>query len=225
MYDSIDLSQFPPNPEAVAGYVGGHWPTYNELVAKFPNALHLSIAVNAGQTARCLDVEPGDATPAQAPGWFANHADHSQGMPVLYGSASAVNEIVTAMSHAGYARDRYLIWSAHYTFHEHICSPNVCGYPPADATQWTDKALGKNLDQSLCSDAFFGTAPVPVPTPTEEEMAGVAAATNKDGRLEVFVWKDDGSMVHAYQKEAGGAWAGSEPGKPVGWFGFGNPGK
>jgi N-acetylmuramoyl-L-alanine amidase-like protein len=65
----------------------------------------------------------------------------------------------------------------------------------------------------------------PVPTPTEDETMAIAAATNKDGRLEVFVQKDDGSVVHAYQKDAGGAWAGSEPGKPVGWFGFGNPGK
>jgi hypothetical protein len=218
MYDSIDLSQFPANPEAVAGYVGGHWPTYNELVAKFPDALHLSIAVQANQTARCLDVEPGDATPAQAPGWFANHADHSHGLPVLYGSASAVNEIVTAMAHAGYARDRFLIWSAHYTFHEHICSPGGCGYPPADATQWTDKAHGKNLDQSLCSDHFFTTAP----PPTEEEMA-IAATVNADGRIEVFVEKQDGTVVHAYQKSAGGAWAGSEPGKTAAWYSMGKP--
>jgi hypothetical protein len=65
----------------------------------------------------------------------------------------------------------------------------------------------------------------PVPTPTEDEMAGITSSTNADGRLEVFVWKADGTCVHAYQKEAGGSWAGSEPGKPVGWFGFGNPGK
>ena len=203
MYDSIDLSQFPPNPEAVAGYVGGHWPTYNELVAKFPNALHLSIAVQASQHARCLDVEPGDATPAQAPGWFQGHADHSQGLPVLYGSASAVNEINTAMQRAGISRDRYLIWSAHYTFHAHICSPQTCGYPPADATQWTDKSGGKNLDESLCSDAFFGTKP---PDSTQgEEM--IASALSDGGTLHVWWVVGDGQTVrYRYQKSGSSDW-------------------
>jgi hypothetical protein len=230
MFDSIDLSQFPPNPEAVAGYVGGHWPTYPELVKKFPHAYHLSIAVNASQSARCLDVEPGDATPGQAPGWYANHADHSQGLPVLYGSASAVQQIVNAMAGAGYSRDRYFIWSAHYSFQEHICSPSRCGYPQADATQWTDKAMGRNLDQSLCSDAFFSSAPAPgprppSPIPVPEDAVSIAATQNKDGRLEVFVQLSSGEVKHAYQKEAGGAWAGSAPGKPAEWYSMGNPGK
>src|ERR1035438_1080131 len=51
MYDSVDLNEFPPNPEAVAGYVGGKWPTYAPLVKKFPKAHHLSIAVNAAEDA------------------------------------------------------------------------------------------------------------------------------------------------------------------------------
>jgi hypothetical protein len=64
----------------------------------------------------------------------------------------------------------------------------------------------------------------PVTSPTEEEMA-ISATVNKDGRIEVFVQKDDGSVVHAYQKEAGGGWAGSEPGKTAAWYPLGNPGK
>lgn len=165
MYDSVDVSTIPPNPEAVAGYVGGSWPNYNELVAKFPHAHHLSIAVEANEHARCLDVEPLDATNAQAPGWFKSSlADKSQGKAVLYTSASNVQALMDAMSAAGIARSEYYIWSAHYS-NEHICGPNVCGYPQADATQWTDHSQGRNLDQSLVHDYFFGVKPAPTPSP------------------------------------------------------------
>ena len=69
MYDDVNLALIPANAPAVAGYVGGRWPTYGPMVAKFPHAKHLSIAISALENARCLDVEPGDATIAQAPGW------------------------------------------------------------------------------------------------------------------------------------------------------------
>lgn len=212
MYDSIDLSQFPDNPEAVAGYVGGHWPTYDALVAKFPSAHHLSIAVTAAQYARCLDVEPGDASPAQALGWFQQHADRTQGRPVLYASASTVQAVINTMAAGGVGRDEYLIWSAHYTFAEHICSPARCGYPQADATQWTDKALGRNLDQSQCQDYFFGVAP-PAPTPpTEEQIVAIATGTNKAGALHVFVEDDKGAIWYTWQKPGETAWEGGKPG-------------
>ena len=64
----------------------------------------------------------------------------------------------------------------------------------------------------------------PVPPPTEDEMA-IAATVNPDGRIEVFVHREDGTVVHAYQKSPGGGWAGSEPGKPAEWYSLGKPGK
>lgn len=62
----------------------------------------------------------------------------------------------------------------------------------------------------------------PVTPPTEEEMA-IAACVNKDGRVEVFVEKADGTVVHAYQKSAGGGWEGSAPGKNAAWYSLGKP--
>lgn len=211
MFDSIDLSQFPPNPEAVAGYVGGRWPTYDELLVKFPRAHHLSIAVTAQQRARCLDIEPGDASPAQAPDWFHNYADRSQGPPVLYCSASTVAQLVETMRVSGIARDRYLIWSAHYTHAEHICSPSRCGYPHVDATQWTDKAQGRNLDQSLCSPVFFGTSS----QPTEEDFVAVTSFVNAQGAAHVIYEHKDGSLWYTWQRKGENAWAGGQPGKQV----------
>lgn len=161
MFDSVTVSAIPADAPAVAGYVGGRWPTFSSLGARFPHAHLLSIAINASENARCLDVENGDAVPSQAPAWLRDHADRSHGLPVLYTSASQLQAVINACSAAGITRDKYLLWSAHYTFHAHICAPNVCGYPAADGCQWTDRALGRNLDESLVSALFFGPPPPP----------------------------------------------------------------
>ena len=228
MYDSITVADIPADAPAVAGYVGGHWPTYNEIVVRFPHAHHLSIAVTASQHARCLDCEPGDASPAQAPSWFINHADRTQGRPVLYGSASAVNQIVQAMSHAGIARAEYLIWSAHYTFREHVCSPSTCGYPQADGTQWTDKSHGRNLDQSICEDYFFSAgSPAPTPPLPKDTMA-IAGYVNENGHSEIVVHLESGEVKNLYKvegKQAGApGWKQNKDGSYA-WETLGKPGK
>lgn len=219
MYDSITLSEIPADAPAVAGYVGGRWPTFPQLAVRWPRAHRLSIAVNASQRARCLDIEPGDATPGQAPGWFRSLADSSEGKPVLYSSASTVGPVIATMSAAGIARNRYLIWSAHYTYREHICAPSVCGYPAADATQWTDKALGRNLDRSLCSDQFFAAAPAPAPAAPSRPAARedlMAVGLLPDGRFETFVQTSSGEVLHRWHDRAGG-WV-------KGWQSLGTPG-
>jgi hypothetical protein len=158
MYDSIELATVPPSPQAVAGYVGGRWPTYTELVRRFPHARHLSIAVGASENADALDVESGDATPGEAAGWVQRQHHRGLKRPVLYTSLSGMQHLVDLLAHAGTPRQSVRLWSAHYTGHPHVCGPN-CGFGlrvHADATQYTDKALGRNLDESLTVAGFFG---------------------------------------------------------------------
>jgi hypothetical protein len=159
MFDSVTPGAIPAYAPAVAGYVGGHWPNYTVLVKQHPKAHHLSIAVFASEDADCLDVEKGDATPGQAAPWIKRQ--HKRGikrLPVVYTSASLMQPLVNLLAKAGlkYGID-YQMWSAHYSFHAHLCGP-ACGFgikEHAHATQWTDKALGRNLDESLCGPAFF----------------------------------------------------------------------
>jgi hypothetical protein len=159
MYDSIFVSTVPSDAVAVAGYVGGHWPDYDALVAAFPHASHLSIAPFAGLRAHCLDIETFDATPDEAPSWI--HSNFiGEGKPVLYTSASRVDEVNGVMARAGFKRSDYLIWSAHYNYRSHVCAPNVCGWPWANGTQYSDKALNRNLDANLVDPLFFGPPPV-----------------------------------------------------------------
>jgi hypothetical protein len=60
--------------------------------------------------------------------------------------------VIAAMTAAKIPRSAYRVWTAHFTGVEHI-------EPGSDATQWTDHALARNLDQSLCVSDFFTDPP------------------------------------------------------------------
>jgi len=168
MYDAIDLSQIPASAPAVAGYVSGRWPTFAHLRGQFPHALLLSIAITAGENADCLDIETGDATPADAAGWYERQKARGITRPCLYASASVMeSDVVPVMMAAGIGRNAVRLWSAHYTGVPHICGPSSCGLMSieADGTQWTNRAGGRDLDESLLVAGFFDAAPAPAPKP------------------------------------------------------------
>jgi len=167
MYDDINVDLIPKDAVAVAGYIGGRWPTYPKVVAGWPKAKHLSIAVSTAYDADVLDVEPGDATPDQAAAWVkrqlkvrATGRPFNSSRPVVYTNASHGQALVDKLEAAGlkYGQD-FLWWSAHYdpAKGEHNCSPK-CGFGikvTAHATQFTDMAGGKNLDESVVLPGFF----------------------------------------------------------------------
>ena len=167
MYDSAENNQFPANPQAVAGYVDGgigDQPNYQWLVGHFPHAHHLSIALYPSHDADCLDVERGAASPDSAAAWYAGQVARGITRPCLYASADAMeSDILPIIKAAGFPREKVRLWSAHYGQGEHICGPRSCGLMSidADGTQWTSNAMGRNLDQSILNDNFFGTPPAP----------------------------------------------------------------
>lgn len=152
----MDVAQIPFHATAVAGYVNGVYQTYDKLVVRFPHAHLLSIDVNGSENADCLDVEKGDATNQVAPVWVRRQLAKGGLRPVVYTSLSNAQQLVGTLAAAGIVRSQYRLWTAHYTFKPHLCSAR-CGFGPvrADATQWTDRALGRNLDQSLLRRGFW----------------------------------------------------------------------
>lgn len=157
MYDSIEVSTIPNRPGAVAGYVGGRWPTFPELQRRFPRAKHLAIAINAGEDAECLDIENGDATPAEAPAWCRRQHERGIARPCVYASVSQMPAVLSALKAAGIGRSMVRVWTAHYTGRPHLCG-QACWHElttVADATQYTDRALSRNLDESYCSGSFL----------------------------------------------------------------------
>ena len=157
MYDSVTVSAIPKDAKAVAGYTAGRFLTFPTLEKLFPKARRLSIAVASRFDAECLDVEPGDATPEVAAAWVRRQ--HARGVkrPVIYCSVSSARDVLSKLAAGGIARSQIRLWTAHFTFHPHRCGPE-CGFGftgRADATQWTDKALGRNLDESQVDPSFW----------------------------------------------------------------------
>ncbi|MGH9088905.1 MAG: hypothetical protein ACRDYZ_12485, partial [Acidimicrobiales bacterium] len=152
MYDSVNVSALPAGGDAYAGYVGGHWPTYDAVVARFPGIPVLSIAVNDTEDAEALDIEHGDAVVAQASAWNARQRARGVTLPVNYTSVANVGSLLAPVP-----RSSIRLWTAHYTGAPHLCSP-ACfpGMPTtADATQWSDQGGAGTYDVSLLSTTFF----------------------------------------------------------------------
>ena len=142
MYDAVEISAIPDNPEAVAGYV--NW-TFDAVVKRFPKAKHLSITGNADLDAMCLDIETGDATPAQAPSWVRRQHARGEKTPWVYVEASRLWEVLNTLSRDDIKRNEYRIWVADWTGVPHI--PVGC-----DACQWRGEVgvRPQVYDESLC---------------------------------------------------------------------------
>jgi peptidoglycan hydrolase-like protein with peptidoglycan-binding domain len=153
MEDDTDTSLFTPGCAAYAGYVHSSFDnmTAVKAYAVAQKAMFFAYTPTAAETsgADALDIEPGDASPGDAP------AAYRKGIRYFYGSASWISSITAALAGAGIARNQYRIISAHY-IGAHICGPATCGYPQADATQFTSRYLGRSLDATLCPADFFG---------------------------------------------------------------------
>lgn len=138
--DAITAGNLALGLPVYAGYFNGTYANLNAIRARVGTGpVILSVTPNGANGARCIDVEPGDATPAACPGFWHN-ATHGggqkdTGLPMIYTSAGDVQAVINAMTGAGIARNKYLIWSAHW-IGNHICGPHTCGYPQADATQY-----------------------------------------------------------------------------------------
>jgi hypothetical protein len=185
MFDTALNDQFPPDADAYAAYVDGglaNQPNYAYIVHTFPKAQHLSIALFANDNADVLDVEPGASDPADIPGWYARQVQRGIQRPVIYASASLMNDtILPLLSQSGIARAKTRLWTAHYGLDEHICGPDSCGALSinADGTQWTSNARGLVLDQSLLVESFFTTITDP-PVITEAELQSGQINTGKN---------------------------------------------
>lgn len=156
MFDDINVSLDPPNAYAYAGYVDGSFANFGTLEKMFPKAHLLSITV-FGNKADACDVENGDMTNADVYAWFKAMEADGVWRPCVYTQASNMAAMQATMKANGFARSSYRLWSAHYTGTPHFCAPNTCGFglDQADATQFTDRALGKSLDESIVADDFF----------------------------------------------------------------------
>jgi hypothetical protein len=162
--DSVGVSSLQPGYPVYAGYAYGPFNNWSALVARFPTAKLVSISpvVETSERVAVLDVEPGNATPANAPSFVKLGKAGIVNKPTIYCSAGDISAVVDACSNAGISRNSYYVWSAHW-IGEHICGPATCGYPQADACQY---ASNNAYDSDVWTTSMFTSTPVPPPPPS-----------------------------------------------------------
>jgi hypothetical protein len=113
MQDAVTPAHIDPAAvDLVAGYINGRYAWTAADWARFPNAVHVEISVFASDTrGHVLDVEPGDATPAESVGWVkARRAAGAD--PSVYCNLAAWPAVRAAFEGAGVPEPHY--WIAHY---------------------------------------------------------------------------------------------------------------
>jgi hypothetical protein len=222
MADAIFAANLPPGMDAYGGYDNGNWPDFVAVAAAHPGAHLLDLTVWLANRGTGIDVEPGDATVAQAPVYVRERLVAGVILPVVYCPASWSQAVLNVMAAAGVPRSLWRLLSAHYGAGQHICGPGTCGYPQADGTQWIDHGT---WDESLLSDGFFGTPAPPKPiiqpaasiqssTLVPEENMRILQMTNVATDGQGDAWKD---FDLAGSRVCGRPWAelaapGAEPG-------------
>jgi hypothetical protein len=143
---------------AIGGYGAGLFQTWATMVKAFPHAHHVYYAISASDTPHpsigaakvYLDMEPGDATPAQFPGWYRAMRNLGWEAHQLggYCSVSQGDVVVAAAAAAGIDPSEFDLQCAHYGQGKHVCSRNCFSgfHHQADSTQWTDRFNGVSLD-------------------------------------------------------------------------------
>src|SRR4029077_21203424 len=89
MRDSVTASKIPPLTPVVAGYADGLYAWSAADWALFPTAVKISIAVHPDHQGDVLDVETGDAVPADIPGLCTRFNRPGRRAPTVYCSRSA----------------------------------------------------------------------------------------------------------------------------------------
>jgi hypothetical protein len=150
MYDAVTPGNIPPTARLVAGYADGRYANLGQMRARFPHATIVSIAVRWTTRAQVLDVETGDATPAEAVLWCTKTmAGTANSLLTVYCNTSTWPAVRAAFRGARVAEPNY--WIAHYD--------GVASIPAgAIAKQYADPGP---YDLSAVADHWPGVDPAP----------------------------------------------------------------
>lgn len=161
MYDAVtarNIAKKDPRPAMVAGYIDriklAPWTAADW--AMFPDARKVTIVKKAStRDGHVLDVEPGDATPEQAPGWAAQRRRDGFAYPTIYCNRSTWPKVKQAFAAQNVAPPLY--WIATATGRAEIPDGAIA------AQYLLDVAPG--IDISVVADYWPGVDPAP----TEED--------------------------------------------------------
>lgn len=162
MFDSVSPELIPADAPMIAGYVNGQFRWTAADWARFPHARQVRINVtgNPADGGDCLDVEQGDATPAQAPIWYdARHAAGVRNL-AIYCNRSTLPAVNKAMGTRTFYR-----WIA--TLDGTLLVGKYAAVQFAGAS-----AAGINVDVSAVWNEHWHAPAAPVPRPPGPQLDG-----------------------------------------------------
>lgn len=203
MADSVTVADLPDGFDVYGAYDDGSYANLNAAKARFPDKTVLAFTVFAiDHFGDCLDVENGDATPAQAPGWVQARRAAGHGGPLVYCSEALWPTVKACFDNAKVAQPGYII--AGY--------PGSVGanlYPGSVGHQWIDRGP---YDESVVADYLPGIDPAPSPppeppTPKENDTMTTWSDLKSDGTeaLRHVTAVVNGKAYHWWQPPGGNA--------------------
>lgn len=205
MYDSVNAHSIPADAKMVAGYVDGLYANIDTMQRLFPDAVVVRIAVSSHTNdGHVLDVEPGDATPAEAVHWVTLRRNAGAD-PSIYCNASQWPGVRKAFQDANIIEPHY--WIAQWDHKQSLPTGAV-------AKQYTD---GNSYDSSIVADVWPGVDahnnPRPVPSPAfytvkaGDTLTGIAIAYHTSVRqllaLNTWIHNPDLIQVGAHIRISG----------------------
>jgi hypothetical protein len=144
IYDSVNPQAIPGDP-VVATYADGPHPNSPSEVANFSHVMWVDIDASDPH-ADALDIEPGCATPSEAPGWVSARLNADpHGVAILYTMISQWATVKADVSSLpAWMQSRIRWWIADPTGSPHVV-------PGSQATQWY---WGQNYDISTAVPGF-----------------------------------------------------------------------
>lgn len=180
-YDAVNVKNIPPTATMVAGYMQGRLipSTLPALRVRFPQAQVVTIAVTAQQDAQVLDVEKGDALPADVPGWLTRQRALGHD-PTVYSSVmSAWPQIQAACAASRVALPWW--WAA---------SPGPAQLLPDPRCVARQYSYPGGYDVSVVAAYWPGVDPLPTPS-TEDEVPYLVRSP--DGEIDLVL---AGALIH-----------------------------
>jgi hypothetical protein len=155
MYDGVTASNLPVDAQLVAGYVDGLYKWSDADWARFPNSVKVRIAVfSATNDGHVLDVEPGDATPAESVDWVLMRRQAGAD-PTIYVNTSTWSTVRAAFQARGVPEPHY--WVAQYD--------GAASIPAGAVAKQYENNQSAGWDLSVAADHWPGVDSNPLPTP------------------------------------------------------------
>lgn len=156
MYDS-DVPSAIPGGVPAAGYCDGYAAAaWNGPYGfgRFTNPIRIAVFASTND-GHALDVENGDATPAQAPAWVRRRLAAGVARPWVYCNRSNRGAVENALRAAGLTADQVALWVATLDGTQTV----PAGFYPVAAVQFANSALsGGHYDLSIVNDLYGPTA-------------------------------------------------------------------